>query len=52
MNQRKMHRSGEHGQGLIENTILLVLVTMVVLAVLLLFGPQVGNAFSLITHGL
>lgn len=45
-------RSGEHGQGLIEYTLILVLVVMVVLAVLMIFGPQLGNAFSMITHGL
>ena len=39
-------------QALIEYTFLLILVAMVVLAVLLIFGPQLGNAFSMITHGL
>jgi Flp pilus assembly pilin Flp len=52
MKKNARTRSGEHGQALIEYTFLLVLVAMVVLAVLLLFGPQLGNAFSMITHGL
>lgn len=47
-----LKQSGERGQGIIEYTLMLVLVAMVVLAVLVIFGPQVGNAFSLITHGL
>ena len=52
MNQRQTKRSGEQGQALIEYTFILILVAMVVLAVLLIFGPQIGNAFSQITHGL
>ena len=48
----KVKQSGEHGQGIIEYTLILVLVAMAVLAVLMFFGPQLGNAFSLITHGL
>lgn len=52
MAKHETKRSREYGQALIEYTFLLVLVVMVVLAVLLIFGPQIGNAFSLITHGL
>ena len=47
-----MKRLGEHGQGIIEYTLILVLVAMIVLLVLIIFGPQLGNAFSIITHGL
>ena len=36
----------ETGQGLVEYALLLVMVTMVVLAVLLVLGPAIGNAFS------
>jgi len=36
----------EAGQGLVEYALILVLVAMVVLAVLLVVGPAVGNAFS------
>lgn len=46
-----MKQSDERGQGTVEYTLILVLVAMVVLAVLVFFGPQLGNAFSLITHG-
>ena len=52
MKQREMKRLGEQGQGILEYTLILVLVAMAVLAVLMFFGPQLGNAFSLITHGL
>ena len=49
---RQMVRSRESGQALIEYVFILVLVAMVVIVVLLMFGPQLGNAFSSITHGL
>ena len=42
----------EAGQGLIEYALILVLVAMVVLAVLLVVGPAVGNAFSQIASEL
>jgi pilus assembly protein Flp/PilA len=38
--------SNEKGQGLVEYGLILVLVAMVVLAILLLLGPIIGNAFS------
>ena len=34
------------GQGLVEYALILVLVAIVVIAVLLLVGPYVGNVFS------
>jgi pilus assembly protein Flp/PilA len=34
------------GQGLVEYAFILVLVAMVVIAVLLLLGPVIGNVFS------
>ena len=49
---RQLIRSGEGGQALIEYVFIIVLVAMVVILVLLVFGPQLGNAFSTITHGL
>ncbi len=52
MNMHIPNRSRERGQALVEYTLILVLVAMVVLVVLLFFGPELGNAFSLITHGL
>ena len=36
----------EDGQGLVEYALILVLVAIVVIAVLLLLGPQVGRVFS------
>ena len=42
----------EKGQGLVEYALILVLVAMVVIAVLLLLGPVIGNAFSLIEASL
>lgn len=38
--------SGEDGQGLIEYALIMILVAMVVMAVLLLYGPAIGNTFS------
>ena len=49
---RELRRFTERGQGIIEYTLILVLVAMVVLLVLIIFGPQLGNAFSIITHGI
>jgi pilus assembly protein Flp/PilA len=39
----------DSGQGLVEYALILVLIAVVVLAVLLLLGPAVGNMFSEIT---
>jgi pilus assembly protein Flp/PilA len=36
----------ERGQGLVEYTFILVLVSIVVIAVLLVLGPAIGNVFS------
>ena len=43
----------EHGQGLVEYALILVLVAIVVIVVLSILGPQIGNVFSQITavHG-
>ncbi len=49
---RHMMRSGERGQAIIEYVFILVLVAMVVIVVLLIFGPQLGNAFSSITKSI
>ena len=45
-----LHR--EEGQGLVEYALILVLVAIVVIAILTLLGPQIGNVFSQITSGL
>ena len=42
----------EEGQGLVEYALVLVLVAVVVIAILTILGPQVGNVFSRITNGL
>ncbi len=42
----------EEGQGLVEYALVLVLVAVVVIAILTLLGPQIGNVFSRIVSGL
>ncbi|MEZ0396693.1 MAG: Flp family type IVb pilin [Anaerolineales bacterium] len=42
----------EHGQGLVEYALILVLVAIVVIAVLMLLGPIIGNVFSKINSSL
>jgi pilus assembly protein Flp/PilA len=44
--------SREDGQGLVEYALVLVLVAIVVIAILTLLGPQIGNVFSQINNGL
>ena len=36
----------ESGQGLVEYALILVLVAVVVIGILSLLGPQIGNVFS------
>jgi pilus assembly protein Flp/PilA len=36
----------EHGQGLVEYALIIFLVAIVVIAILLLLGPQIGLVFS------
>ena len=47
-----MYLMNERGQGLVEYALILVLVALVVIAVLLLIGPQIANVFSKVTNGL
>ena len=42
----------EKGQGLVEYAIILVLVAVIVVAVMRLLGPKVGNTFSTINNSL
>ena len=42
----------ERGQGLVEYALILVLVAIVVIAVLMLLGPIIGNVFSSINNSL
>ncbi len=41
-----MIENPERGQGLVEYALILVMIAVVVLAVLLLLGPIIGNMFS------
>lgn len=42
----------EHGQGMVEFALILVLVAVVVIAVLFLLGPAIGDVFSKISNQL
>ena len=42
----------EEGQGLVEYALILVLVAIVVIAILLILGPAIGNVFSSIVGNL
>jgi len=42
----------EEGQGLVEYALILVLVAIVVIAILLLVGPAVGDVFSQIVQAI
>jgi len=42
----------EKGQGLVEYAIILALVAIVVIAVLQLMGPKLGNTYSTIQNSL
>ncbi len=42
----------ESGQGLVEYALILFLVAIVVVAVLVLLGPQIGSVFSSVVRAL
>ena len=42
----------EEGQGLVEYALIIFLVAIVVIAILILLGPQIGSVFSSIYNGL
>jgi pilus assembly protein Flp/PilA len=42
----------QHGQGLVEYALIIALVAIVVIAILVIMGPQIGDIFSNITNGL
>jgi pilus assembly protein Flp/PilA len=42
----------ERGQGLVEYAFILVLIAMVVIAVLLILGPIIGNVFTKLNSNL
>ena len=45
-----MYLPHDEGQGLVEYALILMLVALVVLVILTLLGPQVGNMFSKVTN--
>ena len=45
-----LYRAQEEGQGLVEYALILVLVAVVVIAILTLLGPAIGNVFSTIAN--
>ncbi len=45
-----LFRPQEEGQGLVEYALILLLVAVVVVAILTLLGPAVGNVFSQIKN--
>ena len=42
----------EEGQGLVEYALILVLVAIVVIAILALLGPEIGDVFSEVVNAL
>lgn len=47
-----MYLPREEGQGLVEYALILVLVAVVVIAILSVLGPRIGNVFSNVTGAL
>ncbi|MBI5932306.1 MAG: pilus assembly protein [Chloroflexi bacterium] len=47
-----MFRLTQKGQGLVEYALILVLVAIVVIAVLMLLGPIIGDVFSTLNESL
>jgi pilus assembly protein Flp/PilA len=41
----------EEGQGMTEYGITIVLVAIIIVAILTILGPQIGNMFSRVTSG-
>lgn len=52
VNKMRRLQSPQKGQGLVEYALILVLVAVIVIAILTLLGPQVGNVFSRVVNGL
>ena len=42
----------EKGQGLVEYALILVLIAVVVIAILVILGPQIARVFSTISNSL
>ncbi|TMC51340.1 MAG: pilus assembly protein [Chloroflexi bacterium] len=47
-----MFRFRLEGQGLVEYALILVFVALIVIAILTLFGPAIGNAYSSIINSI
>ena len=47
-----LQEKDEQEQGLVEYALILVLVAIVVIAILAVLGPRIGNIFSRVTNGL
>ena len=41
-----LYRPSEQGQGIVEYALLLVMVTFIVIVILAMLGPAIGNVFS------
>ncbi len=52
MNKKILIKKQQKAQGLVEYALILVLVAVVVIAVLTVLGPIVGNVFTTINDGL
>ncbi len=55
LNFKKLFKSQneeKEGQGLVEYALILFLVAVVVIAILILLGPQIGSVFSGVRTGL
>ena len=50
--QNMLFAPKEKGQGLVEYAIILALVAIVVIAIMRLLGPKIGNTFSTISSSL
>ncbi len=48
----RTHSRRSQGQGLVEYALIIALVAIVVIAILVIMGPQIGDIFSNITNGL
>lgn len=42
----------EHGQGLVEYALIMLLVAMAVIIILALLGPAIGNLYSSVIEGI
>jgi pilus assembly protein Flp/PilA len=47
-----MFNSSNNGQGLVEYAMILMLVAIVVIVILAIMGPAIGNMFSNVVHNI